>query len=421
MSMNYSIRARMSADSAYSVLDQVFSLGFSFLLLIMIARYLGVAELGKYQFAISVVALISVVTNFGLSAIANREIAKSREKLALYLGSALVVRVLISFPLTLVIAGVMASLTSDGAGSGNILLMAVLYTALLSDILLINGVLMSLHMAKHVLIINAGYKIIAVLSGFILLENRATLLELMGFMAFLMLAVFVYQLLFIRSFEPRFRIQCRPRFCKTFIIQSIPLLSIAVAELISLRIDSVMLGVMTTTDDVGLYAAAYNIYLAGVLVPLAITRVFFPNFVSLFNSVGMRCRAYSLMRKVRNIFLVYSLIAAVLVSTCADELIVFMFGIDMEGAGKALVVLGFGLPLISINRLYNYILIGIKKNKAYLRISVAGAIFNVSLNIVLIPAFDIVGAAIATVLTEGLMLILGHTSVLKGSEALQRS
>jgi O-antigen/teichoic acid export membrane protein len=401
----------MSLGSIYLVMDQVFSLIFSFLFLVMIARYLGVDELGKYQFSMSIVALVSVVTNFGVSAIANREIAKSKNKLSLYLGSALFIRLFVSLPLTLLCIGLIMWLSSKGVETNAILLLAVFYSWLLSSILLINGALTSLHMAKQVVLINGSYKVIAVLAAFIFLYDGTSLVQLMIALICIVLFVFLIQFKYVRSFDSGFRMRCSGRFCKTYILKSMPLLFISIAELISLRIDTVMIGVISTTINVGLYTGAYNIYIAGAVIPLAVTRVFFPNFVSLYSSIDGKRSAFKLMGNVRNLFLVYSLSVGGVFVSSAYFIVPFVFGDDFDKAGDVLLILAFSLPFISLNRLYNYTLLGLKENTYYLKISIVGATCNVAMNMVLIPMFSIVGAAVATVVTEGLVFLLSYMKV----------
>ena len=50
-------------------------------------------------------------------------------------------------------------------------------------------------------------------------------------------------------------------------------------------------------------------------------------------------------------------------------------------------------------------------DKFYLNISVFGALLNITLNLILIPIYSLVGAAIATIITEALMLILAHLKI----------
>lgn len=405
------MKYKFGLESVYSVLDQVVSLFFSLFLLILIGRFLGVDDLGVYQFSLSIVAIVSVFTNFGLSVIANREIAKSARKLPLYLGGALTIRNYLSHPLTMVITILVIALIGKLSEVGVVAILMAIYSAILSNIVLMNGALFSLHKVDKVFLVNGIYKLIAVAGVALLLRMGMGLSGLLIVLISIVLIVCIYLYKHIQAEHQALRLRCSMRFCKVYIAKSLPLMTISVAELISLRIDSVMLGVITTTSEVGRYAAAYNVYLAGVLIPLAVTKVFFPKFVSLISVEGNEDTAYNLMRKVTLLFLVYSVLVSVAIVIGSDTIINMVFGDSLSGAGKPLVILGIGLPFIVINRLYNYVLLALGENAWYLKISIVAAMANVLLNMLLIPMYSVVGAAIATVVTEGLMLVLAYIRV----------
>ena len=56
---------------------------------IILARYLGADNFGKYTFAISFTALFAVLIDVGLFAVLTREIARDKEKTKSYFSSAL--------------------------------------------------------------------------------------------------------------------------------------------------------------------------------------------------------------------------------------------------------------------------------------------------------------------------------------------
>lgn len=67
----------MRAVAASFVL-QVSSIGLSYLLTVVLARLLGVAEYGRYSFVLSLVTLLTLPAQFGLPALLMREVGKAR-------------------------------------------------------------------------------------------------------------------------------------------------------------------------------------------------------------------------------------------------------------------------------------------------------------------------------------------------------
>ena len=66
-----------------------------------------------------------------------------------------------------------------------------------------------------------------------------------------------------------------------------PLLFGSAAEFINLRIDTVFLASMIGPEAVGTYAAAFNIFLGITLLPLALSKVFFPNFIDFYSKAPL--------------------------------------------------------------------------------------------------------------------------------------
>ncbi|MFQ6619005.1 MAG: oligosaccharide flippase family protein, partial [Fidelibacterota bacterium] len=68
----------------------------AFIFAIVIARYLGFPQLGKYSLAISYVGLFFVLSNLGLDFFIIREVAIDNKKAGVYLGSSLLLKLFLS-------------------------------------------------------------------------------------------------------------------------------------------------------------------------------------------------------------------------------------------------------------------------------------------------------------------------------------
>ena len=72
-----------------------------------------------------------------------------------------------------------------------------------------------------------------------------------------------------------------------------------------------------------------------------------------------------------------------------------------------------GSVFIILNRLFNYVLIGMKENIKYLKIILIGTILNIIGNLYLIPIYSIEGAALSTLATELFVLVFSISVVHK--------
>jgi O-antigen/teichoic acid export membrane protein len=198
----------------------------------------------------------------------------------------------------------------------------------------------------------------------------------------------------------------RKVYLKRLMLTSLPLATVAIAEYLNLKIDSVMLSVLDTDASVGLYAVAFQILLALITLPLALTKVFFPNFVEILRSNSVP--AIARMLSVYGIgFLVYALTAVLVLVPLSEWLVVLLFSEEFISSAGVLKCLLFGLPVVVLNRLVNYAIVAMGRNREYLLISVIGVAVNVGLNITLIPDYSVYGAAVATIISEMCVLIGG--------------
>ena len=91
----------------------------------------------------------------------------------------------------------------------------------------------------------------------------------------------------------------------------------------------------------------------------------------------------------------------------ASFLVTLLYGEEYFSSGIILTYLAFALPFINLNRLVNYSIIGVGGQTNYFYFTVIGSIVNISVNFYLIPIYGALGAVVATMLNEALVLVLG--------------
>lgn len=68
----------------------------SLVVVIYLAKYLGVDEFGKYNFVFAYIAFFGIVIDFGLSEILVREMSRDAESMAKMLGNAYIIKIILS-------------------------------------------------------------------------------------------------------------------------------------------------------------------------------------------------------------------------------------------------------------------------------------------------------------------------------------
>lgn len=396
--------SRIGKNSLLSILDQMLSMGMNLLLAILFGRYLGAESLGQYSLGVAIVGVLAIFSNFGIVSVMSREIAKSPLKLTLYLGNALGIKFFISFPVLVVSTVCTVYLLDYKFETCWIVVWIAIYNTMLSSISYIGTAFVALHRNDLLLKMNIVNKSASLLSSFILLSMNFGLSEVLYSYSGICVVVFIYALYQVRKLAVNFSIRLNLRFCKPYIVVAFPLVLASAAEFINLKIDTVFIGSLINEERVGIYSAAYNLFLAMTLIPLALTKVYFPNFIDYYQK--NKSGAFALHKRYLMLFVVYSIIVGGSMYMVAPWVIDFLYGGKFIDSIEILQYLSGILFVIVLNRLYNYTLVALKQNKYYFKITFIGMLFNLTLNYVLILNYSLLGAVMATFITEFIILCL---------------
>jgi O-antigen/teichoic acid export membrane protein len=182
--------------------------------------------------------------------------------------------------------------------------------------------------------------------------------------------------------------------------------------LIYYNLDSVILGFLRSSYEVGLYAAAYKIVLLLTTAPSVILASFFP-----FLSKDRKGKGYGvILRKYLTVMFVTGVPVGFIGYFAADWMVEFLFGSSFRLSSTPLRILLFNVSLVFVNMAFANPLLAWGEEKAYLKIVAGGAVTNLFFNVLLIPHYGIVGAAIATLLSEGTVFIIARREFYKRTE-----
>ncbi|HEX7138999.1 MAG TPA: polysaccharide biosynthesis C-terminal domain-containing protein, partial [Vicinamibacterales bacterium] len=158
------------------------------------------------------------------------------------------------------------------------------------------------------------------------------------------------------------------------------------------RIDVVLVQLWLGVEAVGRYNAVFRLVDAIRLLPAAVLAVTLPWLC--------RARDYRPLVGVTSFVIVFSVLVAACVWIGAGPIVSVLFGSRYGAAAPALRILAIALPLLSLNLALTHQLIAWNRQRAFASICAAALIFNLGLNVFLIPGLAIEGAAWATVGTE---------------------
>ncbi len=407
---------RIFRNSAFSVADQVLGVFSSVILTILLARYYGPETLGRYTVAIAVASIISVIANLGVQTTIKRNIARKPRNASFYFRQSMIIRVSLSLPLSLLICMIFTFILGYDLDAASLLLSATLYVYATGLLLLIAGVLSSIHRSDKVLYINLSNKIIFILTlycGMLIAMSIEQLIQVLAVVSILIATIAVWFTgLAVRSVSSGEMQFSKVVYLKRLIITSLPLTMVAITEYLNLKVDNLLISILDSETSVGIYAAAFQILMAFIMVPLALIKALFPNLVELIKKNSASAIARLLWIYII-IFLIYSFITIIVIIFIGEHLIILLYKEKFLASASLLNYLIFGLPIIVLNRLFNNVMIAMKKNNELFIITLIGVMVNIILNIVLIPEYSILGSAIATILSEMCTLVCGVLICLK--------
>ena len=191
------------------------------------------------------------------------------------------------------------------------------------------------------------------------------------------------------------------RTSKHLIKNSFPLIISGLFIAIFLHSDIVILEKLTTFTDVGLYSAAVRLSSIWYVIPSVITVAFMPAMATTSDVKVLKKNFNTTLW----ILICLSVIATLFMFIFSSTLVVSLFGNSFSLSSNILKIHILSLSAIFLSMHYDQLFV-IKNYNKYIMISYALATsLNVTLNLVFIPIFNGIGAAIATVLAYNTKLL----------------
>jgi len=183
-----------------------------------------------------------------------------------------------------------------------------------------------------------------------------------------------------------------------------PILLSALSIVLYTKMDQFMLAHLMGLYEVGVYSSAVKVIEASYFFPIIFASVCLPILVR------ARQRSFEIYKeKIENIFtiMIYSgFFVGLLVYCFADFIVPVLFGGEYNDAVKPLKILSAATVFVYVGSLTTSALVANNLQRVIFYRTLASAVVNVILNLVLISRFGIVGAAYATLVTMFLAAFL---------------
>lgn len=380
-----------------------------FLTIGLLTRYLGVAQYGIYNLVFAYLAFFGIFADFGLQLTLVRDLSgnlKSTNNLkSIYFSLkiiftifsillALIVLIFFPYSQTIKMAILVGSL-AVGVGQINAYGASVLQSKVKLDLValleVINRIVTVIAIVIFVLLQWGLYAIIlSVLIGNVV----STLLNIY-------LAPDFYRFTSIPSLD----------LIKKVVKASFPVGISSLLAVLYFKVDTLMLSVMKSTVDVGIYSLSYKLFENIIMLWAFYMASVYPLMAGYIHKDDQKDLKLILKTSVI-VLVVFALL------TLSIGFIVAPLAIDILG-GKGFVesilpfrILLFALPLVFLNNIFYFLLLSFSRLKWILWVLLISLGFNFIVNLFAIPRFSYLGTSVSTVITEAVTTV-GYIFVLR--------
>lgn len=378
--------------------DRVFRMGMGLIVGAWVARYLGPTEFGTFNYLLATIGIFSPFASLGLEAMVVKELVENPKRTSSIMSTAITLRLLaglVSFFICVCIFFFLKQEEPKAFYVGSILALTLLAQALVSVELYYQSQVASkvavISQSIAYILVNIVKILLILFKADLIAFAIVTTLEMALGGVFMMTA-------FVKITKQHFKLMIDKILAKKLMTKGWPLIFSAFMIMIYMRIDQIMLGEMVNDYEVGTYSAALKLSEIWYIIPTIICNSFFPSIIE-----AKKLGSEIYYKKIQNLFDILFFISfgiAVCVAFSSNLIIDVLYGDQYKDAAVILTIhiwtslfvfLGVGSS--------NFFIIENLQMKTFTRTGL-GAIVNICLNLVLIPKFHAIGAAVATLISQ---------------------
>lgn len=380
--------------------------GLLFLASVFLARLLGASGFGAYAYAIAWVNLLTVFAVMGLDRLVVREIAiyvkqSSWGLLGGILRWSSIMTVFISLGIALISAGIAWIFTKGGSSQMTIVFwIAIVMLPFVTLTRLWQSTLQGL---KHIVVgqlpemlIRPVLFIIFIGMAYIIYGGNIDVVHATGFQVIAAGIAFIFCTLQLRKLLPSSVYNVDKVYRrKQWIRSALPLLFISGMNIVNVRIDTIMLGIMKGAEEAGIYVVASRGSEMIGFVIVAVNVALMPTIASLYAS-GEMGKLQKIITRSARIMLIIA-VPVFLSLILFGYWFLYLFGIEFTKGQPALIILCIGQMLnVAVGCVGTLLTMTGHERDAATGVGIS-VISNLILNVVLIPKWGAQGAATATV------------------------
>lgn len=398
-------RKTVVTNVAWATTGKVVRVFTDVLVSIFVARYLGPAQYGLMNYVVSFVAIFSIIANFGLDNIEIREIAKPGSDKNTIIGTAFSLRLIFALIALVLITIVLFISYKD------------LQTTVLIAIYSLSVVLTSFNVIRNyftAIVYNKYVVISEIIRSVFGASIKVLLLLLHAPLIFFVIALVIDFVLvaggYVTSYNKKVGSLKDWRYNRTvakyLINEAFPLLLSGAAIVIYQRIDQVIIKNLLNDESVGFFSVAAKFSEFILFIPMIMSQTMSPLLVKDYETDKQRYKQRG--QFFVDVIVWFSVVCSILVSFFSYYLIKFTFGQQYLAAVPVLQIIAFKTVGMALSNSSGQLIIIEGKQKWAVFRNLIACVICIIGNFLLIPQYNIIGSAWATLITVAFSGFLGN-------------
>lgn len=386
---------KLFENSGWLLIDKLSKLFPGIIIMALIGRHLGPEEFGIWNYALALTTIIGSVAILGMDRLAVKEIINNEQRQGTIVATVILMRICASMICMAISIGIVLFARKHQ----QLYLYCTIFSALmiiLQSFDVLDYFYQAKNKVKRVIMPKVAVFITFCIIKLIIIFLGGTLMTFLWASVIELLLTYLFIIMVFGYHNATdFTLRIDRSLAKTLLGQSWPLILSNLVVVLFMKIDLVLLDVLSNPAELGKYVGAARISELWYAIPTVISVAILPGLIQK-KKISQNAYLLTLEKWLRLSFWLSAAIA-ILVTLTAHLIIPFLYGESYMAASWMLMIhIWAGIPVFLCIVLVQYLFVE-GEYKIYLYANLYGLMVNVAINFFLIPAYGGIGAAIATV------------------------
>lgn len=398
------VASRIIKNSSLLIIASLINNLMTFILTLFTARYLGTYNFGLISSATSLVGIFEIFTDMGLATFAIREVSRDKTLTSKYFGTVFFLRVIFSV-VTFIAYTLVVLLSHTFTPEGiDVMIIFGVYMIFNSLTLCNYSLFQSNEKMQYQTIGNVIYSASVLAIILLIIFNGGNVIIVSLAYPIAIILSFTYTVYIAIKHYPKLSLCLKRTFLKKIITKGVPFGISYVFTSIYFWIALTILTFMSGSVAVGLFSASQKLLLVIAAMITLISNSIFPVMSELFTKDKLKLAdLYHKLMKYMIIIAMPIVLGCVIFS---HDIIYIIYGASYTQGSNALSILIWAGIFLFLSNISTTLLGAINRQFTVTKIVAIGAFVSIILNVILIKFYSYIGASIATVCIEALILSL---------------